>query len=161
VLWLYLKKDGENFHSLASNINDPEAKTQDKDQHYWKIYFHDITRVTYLLMYSALSTLLHTLHLKQPRCQCLSKATRDCSFLNSFPQPQQSAQKTDRWREVNSYLMRNDAKLDSIKMDEIFLCKYKSNNECIGFLRVKYILRKYWFKGPNSLRFDSGSKICL
>lgn len=41
-------------------------------------------------MYSALSTLLQTRHLKQPRCQCLSRATRDCSFLNSFPQPQQS-----------------------------------------------------------------------
>lgn len=45
---------------------------------------------TYLLMYSALSTLLHTRHLKQPRCQCLSRATRDCSVLNSLPQPQQS-----------------------------------------------------------------------
>lgn len=56
----------------------------------------------YLLMYSALSTLLHTLHLKQPRCQCLSSATRDCSFLNSFPQPQQSDHKTSEMEEKSA-----------------------------------------------------------
>lgn len=65
---------------------------------------------TYLLMYSALSTLLQTLHLKQPRCQCLSSATRDCSFLNSFPQPQQSEQRGEDW-------MKESERVDASRPD--------------------------------------------
>lgn len=44
---------------------------------------------THLLMYSAFSCFPQVLHLKQPRCQCLSKATRDWPFLISAPQPPQ------------------------------------------------------------------------
>lgn len=44
---------------------------------------------THLLMYSAFSCLPQVLHLKQPRCQCLSKATKDWPFLISAPQPPQ------------------------------------------------------------------------
>ena len=67
------------------------AQTKGINMH-WRLWewVSDWEAVTHLLMYSALSTLLQTLHLKQPRCQCFSRATRDCSFLNSFPQPQQS-----------------------------------------------------------------------
>lgn len=45
---------------------------------------------TYLLMYSPVSTLLQALHLKQPRCHCLSNARRACPFLMSRPHPAQS-----------------------------------------------------------------------
>lgn len=48
---------------------------------------------THLLMYSAFSCLPQVLHLKQPRCQCLSKATRDWPFLISAPQPPQPGRK--------------------------------------------------------------------
>lgn len=44
----------------------------------------------YLLMYSPVSTLLQALHLKQPRCHCLSNARRACPFLMSRPHPAQS-----------------------------------------------------------------------
>lgn len=44
---------------------------------------------THLLMYSALRSFPQVLHLKQPRCQCLSKATRAWPFLISKPQPPQ------------------------------------------------------------------------
>lgn len=44
---------------------------------------------THLLMYSALSCSPQVLHLKQPKCQCLSKATRDWPFFISVPQPPQ------------------------------------------------------------------------
>lgn len=43
----------------------------------------------HLLMYSAFSSFPQVLHLKQPRCQCLSSATRDRPFLISAPQPPQ------------------------------------------------------------------------
>ena len=48
---------------------------------------------THLLMYSAFSCLPQVLHLKQPRCQCLSKATKDWPFLISAPQPPQPGRK--------------------------------------------------------------------
>lgn len=44
---------------------------------------------THLLMYSAVSCFPHALHLKQPKCQCLSKASRDWPCLISVPQPAQ------------------------------------------------------------------------
>lgn len=44
---------------------------------------------THLLIYSALRSFPQVLHLKQPRCQCLSKATRAWPFLISKPQPPQ------------------------------------------------------------------------
>lgn len=49
---------------------------------------------THLLMYSAFSCSPQVLHLKQPRCQCLSRATRDCPFFISAPQPPQPGRKT-------------------------------------------------------------------
>lgn len=48
----------------------------------------------HLLMYSAFSCFPQVLHLKQPKCQCLSKATRDWPFLISVPQPPQPGRKT-------------------------------------------------------------------
>lgn len=48
---------------------------------------------THLLMYSAFSCFPQVLHLKQPKCQCLSKATRDWPFLISVPQPPQPGRK--------------------------------------------------------------------
>lgn len=50
-------------------------------------------------MYSAFSSLPHVLHLKQPKCQCLSKATSDCPFLISEPQPPQSAREKSNMSE--------------------------------------------------------------
>jgi hypothetical protein len=53
---------------------------------------------TYLLMYSAFRSFPHVLHLKQPRCQCLSKATRAWPFFISKaqpPQPEEREQNTD------------------------------------------------------------------
>lgn len=47
----------------------------------------------HLLMYSAFSCFPQVLHLKQPKCQCLSKATRDWPFLISVPQPPQPGRK--------------------------------------------------------------------
>ena len=54
---------------------------------------------THLLMYSASSCFPHVSHLKQPKCQCLSKATRDWPFLISVPQPPQPERKngTQTW----------------------------------------------------------------
>lgn len=48
---------------------------------------------THLLIYSAFSCFPHVLHLKQPRCQCFSRATRDWPFLISTPQPLQPGRK--------------------------------------------------------------------
>lgn len=71
-----------------------------KDIQHWIIYLvseicwikpSELPHSTYLLMYSAFSSLPHVLHLKQPKCQCLSKATNDCPFFISEPQPPQSA----------------------------------------------------------------------
>lgn len=45
---------------------------------------------TYLLMYSPVSTFPQDLHLKQPKCHCLSSASSACPFLMSLPQPAQS-----------------------------------------------------------------------
>ena len=49
--------------------------------------------VTYLLMYSPVRTLPQALHLKLPRCHCLSRASNACPFFMSLPQPAQSANK--------------------------------------------------------------------
>lgn len=57
---------------------------------------------TYLLMYSAFSSLPHVLHLKQPKCQCLSKATNDCPFFISEPQPPQSAREKSNMSESHA-----------------------------------------------------------
>lgn len=45
---------------------------------------------TYLLMYSPVRTFPQDLHLKQPKCHCLSRASSACPFLMSLPQPAQS-----------------------------------------------------------------------
>lgn len=47
----------------------------------------------YLLMYSPVRTFPQDLHLKQPRCHCLSSASSACPFLMSLPQPAQSGRK--------------------------------------------------------------------
>lgn len=44
----------------------------------------------YLLMYSPVRTFPQDLHLKHPRCHCLSRASSACPFLMSLPQPAQS-----------------------------------------------------------------------
>lgn len=49
---------------------------------------------THLLMYSAFSSFPQVLHLKQPKCQCLSRATRDWPFFISMPQPPQPGGET-------------------------------------------------------------------
>lgn len=48
---------------------------------------------TYLLMYSPVRTFPQALHLKHPRCHCLSRASNACPFFMSLPQPAQSANK--------------------------------------------------------------------
>lgn len=51
---------------------------------------------TYLLMYSPVRSFPQALHLKQARCQCLSRATKDWPFLISEPQfPQSVKRKSD------------------------------------------------------------------
>lgn len=49
--------------------------------------------VTYLLMYSPVRTFPQALHLKHPRCHCLSRASNACPFFMSLPQPAQSVNK--------------------------------------------------------------------
>lgn len=61
--------------------------------------------VTYLLMYSPVRTFPQALHLKHPRCHCLSRANNACPFFMSLPQPAQSANKQTNTFVV-SYLVR-------------------------------------------------------
>lgn len=49
--------------------------------------------MAYLLMYSPVSTFAQALHLKHPKCHCLSKASNACPFFISLPQPAQPANK--------------------------------------------------------------------
>lgn len=52
-----------------------------------------VAEATYLLMYSPVRTFPQALHLKHPRCHCLSRASNACPFFMSLPQPAQSANK--------------------------------------------------------------------
>lgn len=58
---------------------------------------------TYLLMYSPVRTFAQALHLKHPRCHCLSKASKACPFFISLPQPAQSANKPRHIYQVTEF----------------------------------------------------------
>lgn len=70
----------EEMPGWGSNMQGPEA-TQGTGQEWpqgdgWSRLTWE-EPATHLLMYSASSCFPHVSHLKQPKCQCLSKATRD------------------------------------------------------------------------------------